>query len=620
MNKSAFSPPFLLNLRDFLYRQSHLFPRAGTGAVVGLISLILIFSLFSPTFHSLDNILFLAQTAAITISLVSLGQTIVMISGGIDFSVSSVIALTGLISALLFRYGFGPIPPLTGNLCYIGILIAWIIGLLIGAGQGWLITRYQIPPFIVTLATFLGLRGITIGISGQIIYGLPTEFRWMSEGHLWIIPIPFVLILILYAATDYMLHHSKVGRYCYAIGGNETAARLAGINVNQYRIFFYAFSGLLAAMTGTLLVAHLNAAIYSTGEGYEFSSVASAIIGGTSLAGGMGGVWGTLVGVAILTIIPSGLIMLSASPWFRDVITALIIILAVIIDVNRMRRQKKEIQVEVGAGAPASLYLNDILNNLARNIEKYTGIQYYRMYLADRDTGELVAHTMRDQENEGDAILPPGKSLIANEAYQTSRAVILQDTNHNGYQRIKPIEPGVQSALAVPILYQDACIGVIELQSPGVGVLKESTIDIVRDLVHPVALALEDAWLLESGWLVRQLRDALRHLWDDLYLGRLALADWALASSESHKKPTAGARGKALRELLIQSIDSIKPQDDQNTAHGTRSYRILQLTYVEELAVDLIINTLHISRRQYFYELKNSIEILIDQMVRNHHA
>ncbi len=225
---------------------------------------------------------------------------------------------------------------------------------------------------------------------------------------------------------------------------------------------------------------------------------------------------------------------------------------------------------------------------------------------------------MLTQENDGSMMIPAGKSLIAAEAYQNSRAVILPDISFGDYQRIKAINPSVQSALALPIYNQETCIGVIELQCPGVGALKESTISVIQDLTRPVSVALEDAWLLESGWLVRQLRNALRHLWDDLYLGRLALADWALASPENPSKPTAGARGKALRDLLTQSIELLKPQDDQDTSRGGQNYRILKLTYVDELAVDLIIKTLNISRRQYFYELKSSIEILMDLMVRNH--
>ncbi len=279
---------WLRRVRDELDPRSGVFPLERTGAVVGLALLVIVFAALSTSFRSPTNLIFLAKNVAITIGFVAIGQTIVMISGGIDLSVSSVIALTALVMASLMRHGLGFIPPLDGNLSYLAILLGWALGAAIGAGQGWLINRYEIPAFIVTLATMLGLRGITIGISGAIVYGLPTEFRWMSEGKVWFVPVPFLLMLLLYVVTGYMLRRTKIGRYCHAIGGNETAARLSGIDVGRYRVLFYAMSGVTAAITGTLLISNLNAAIYSHGEGYQFTSVAATVIGGTSLTGGVG--------------------------------------------------------------------------------------------------------------------------------------------------------------------------------------------------------------------------------------------------------------------------------------------------------------------------------------------
>ncbi len=604
-------------IHKFLHISTENYSIERQGALVGLGLLILIFSLLSPTFREFDNIIYLAKTAAITISLVALGQTVVMISGGIDLSVSSVIALTGLITAFLCNNGFVFIPPLTGNLSYLAILIAWAVGACIGAGQGWLITKRQIPPFIVTLAAMLGLRGLTIGISGAVVYGLPENFRWMTESQIGFLPMPVIIMLLIYIGTAYTLRKTKIGRYCYAIGGNETAARLAGIDVDRYRIYFYAYSGLLAAITGTLLVSHLNVAIYSHGDGYQFTSVAAAVIGGTSLSGGIGGIWGTVIGVAILAIIPSGLIMLNAPSWSRDVVTAIIIILAVMIDVERSHARKKEIQIEASQSVTTSRYLNDILEHLARRIEKYIGTTYFRLYLVDQDTGDLVPHENITQGERKSTSSSIGKSQIALEALQNCTAVLIQDLTRNEYQRVKLLNPDIQSALALPLINRDHCIGVIELQSPGISALKESSIDTLNDLTHPLLTQLEDAWLFESGWLIRQLRDALRHLWDDLYLGRLKLAGWALTDVNSNA--TTGEQGHALRELLIKSIEDLKPDENQGLSHNMRTYRILQLTYVEEQAIEQIISTLHISRRQYFYDLKNSIEVLTDLVARSHH-
>jgi hypothetical protein len=177
----------------------------------------------------------------------------------------------------------------------------------------------------------------------------------------------------------------------------------------------------------------------------------------------------------------------------------------------------------------------------------------------------------------------------------------------------------VQSALAAPILRDEHCIGVIELQSPAAGSLKEGAAQTVSGLVAPIARSLEDAWLLESGWLGRQVRDALRHLWDDLYLGRLPLAEWLLTANGASPEPTAGARGEAVRNTLVAAIESLKPQENHDVARAPRTYRILRLTYVDEQAIEQILRTLNISRRQYFYDLKDSIEVLTDLLVRNHH-
>jgi len=596
------------------------------GAIIGLALLILVFSVLSPPFRQINNLVFLTKNAAITIGIVAIGQTVVMISGGIDLSVSSVIALTGLITAWLMKFGLGVIPPLEGNLSYLAILIGWMTGILIGGAQGWLITHRQMPAFIVTLGTMVGLRGLALGLSkGAIIYNLPNEFKWFSDGKIGIIPAPVLIMLAVYLFTAYLLRNTKLGRYCHAIGGNETAARLAGIDVNRYRIYFYAYSGLLAAVTGTILISYIDAGVYSNGDGFQFNSVAAAIIGGTSLTGGVGGIWGTLIGVFILAVIPSGMIMLNAPAWWRDVVTGVVIVLAVIIDVERQRARKAATRVEASRSVTGGHYLPELLGKLSQKVEKYTGSALCRFYLVDRETGDLVPQEMISSGKEpASQAVYPGKSRIVAEAMETGLPVVIQDLTRTGYQRVMPMRPEIQSALALPIMNRDRCVGVIELQSPSAAVIKETTIETLEALTQPLAVSLEDAWLIESGWLVRQVRDALRHLWDDLYLGRMALADWALSEQDLSKERTAGVRGETLRTILLNTIENLKPQEPfsghDNAAHGTRSYRILDLTYVQEQAVDQILHVLHISRRQYFYDLKDSIEVLTDLMVRNHHT
>ncbi len=615
----------LVEWKDGLVRSVQVIARGFNrlGVVFWLVLLILVFSFLSPPFRNVDNIIFLAKNTAMTIGIVAVGQTVVLLSGGIDLSVSSVVALTGLISAWLMKYGLGFIPPLNGPLCYLAILAGWLIGILIGAGQGWLITYRQMPAFIVTLGSMVGLRGLALALSkGAIIYGLPAEFKWFSNGSIAFIPAPVLMMLTIYGITAYILVHTKIGRYCHAIGGNETAARLAGIDVNRYRVYFYAYSGLLAAVTGTILISLIDAGVYTNGDGFQFTSVAAAILGGTSLTGGVGGIWGTLIGSFILVVIPSGMIMLNAPSWWRDVITGVVIILAIAIDVERQKTRKAAVHLEVTQPVPAGQYLHELLGKLAQRVEKLTGSSLCRVYLVDRETGDLVPQdVLVKTDNHGsEQLVLPGKSRIVAESKERGTRIVISDLSRGGYERLMPMRPGVQSALALPMFIRERCIGVLELQSPQPAAFKETTLDTLAALTQPIASALEDAWLFESGWLVRQARDALRHLWDDLYLGRTPLADWALPDQDPRKEKSAGARGEALRDLLIKTIECLKPEEAHDPAHQTRSYPILDLTYIQEQAVDMILLTLHISRRQYFYDLKDSIEILADRLVRDHQA
>lgn len=611
---------FPLLLGRLLRQQADTPILGGWGAVIGLLVLVVFFSIFSPSFRQQGNLILITQNAAITIGIVAIGQTVVLISGGIDLSVSATIALTGLLSAWLMKYGVGPIPPLTGNWCYLAIGAGWLVGVLIGAAQGWLITYRQMPAFIVTLGTMVGLNGLALAFSkGAIVYGLPSEFRWISEGRVGIIPAPVLIMLSIYILTAYMLRRTKIGRYCYAIGGNETAARLAGVQVDRYRIYFYAYSGLLAAVTGTILISFIDAAIYYNGEGYQFRSVAAAIMGGTSLTGGVGGLWGTMIGVAILSVIPSGMVMLNAPSWWQDVITGAIIIFAVVVDTDRTRARKATVRIEASQTVSTGRYLYELLESVAQKIEKHTGSSLCRVFMVDRDTGDLVSQEIHSANpNIPELSILTGKSKIVSEAKETGNVVLIQDLARTGYHRVMPMLPEVQSALALPLMVRERCIGVIELQSPGVAVFDEDTIETLDTLTRPLHTMLEDAWLLESGWVVRQVRDALRHLWDSLYLGRMELIDWALPEHDMRRERTPGARGEILRSLLLHTIESLRPPEDRDLTHEFRSHRILSLTYVQEQAVEQILQTLHISRRQYFYDLKDSIEVLADILVRNH--
>jgi len=591
------------------------------GALIGLLALLLVFSIFSPSFRQMGNLLLIA-TLASTIGIVAAGQTLVLLTGGIDLSVSSVVALSGLVAAFMMKYGLGPIPPLNGSLSYIALGIGLLTGTVIGASQGWLIANRRMPPFIVTLGTMVGLQGIAQAFSyGWPTHSLPDDFKWISDGHLGVIPVPTLIMLAIYFITWYVLRNTKFGRYCFAIGGNETAARLSGVNVDRHKTYVYAISGFLAALAGMILISYIDSAATTNGASYELYSIAAAIIGGVSLGGGVGGIWGTLIGVLIITVIPDGLIMVNALPWWKDAITGAIILLAVLIDVERRRARQSVAKPEVSSSILTGNYLNEVLTRFAQAVDERISCAYCRIYLADRDTGELVPQTPPepfDKNQIGERRSVPGRGSIMNKAVETGRPVYIPDIGrHAG---VVPLGLDAQSALALPLITRKHVIGVLEVQSPIPDAFRDEAVEILEGLAASMVQMLEDAWLLESGWLVRQTRDTLRHLWDDLYLGRSALAEWVLFRRDIHLENTPAMRGEALRNMLLAAVNGLLPpaEEPHDTTRSQRMHRILYLTYVEEHVVDEITRELHISRRQYFYDLKEALEALADGLVRNH--
>lgn len=591
------------------------------GALIGLVFLLTVFSILSPNFRQPGNLILIA-TMASTIGIIAVGQTLVLLTGGIDLSVSSVAALSGLIAASFMSNGCGIIPPMKGPLSYLAILIGLACGMVIGALQGWLISNRHMPPFIVTLATMVGLSGVNQVFSYRWpTHSLPDDFRWISDGYLWVIPVPVLIMAGVYLVAWYILHNTKFGRYCYAVGGNEVAARLSGVNVDRHKTYVYAISGLLAGLSGIILMTYIDGAAPTIGESYELYSIAAAIIGGVSLGGGIGSVWGTLIGVMIITIIPNGLIMLNALPWWRDSITGAIILVAVLIDVERRRARQSVSKSEVNAPILTGQYLNEVLLRLTQTVDKKLGSTYCRIYLANRDTGDLIfqANTgTGENEQLSDNHVVSGKGGIIYEAKETGHPVKVPEIAHR--VGVVPINSEVQSAVALPLIVNKRVIGVMEVQSQVPNAFRGEALRVLENITNSMTQMLEDAWLLESGWLLSQTRDSLRHLWDDLYLGRSSLADWALTTPNDPVEYTPVKRGEALRQFLLATIDNLHLISISNNHDKTcqKAHRILQLTYVQELLVDEITHELHISRRQYFYDLKEALEVIADALVRTH--
>lgn len=302
-----------------------------------LLLLILFFVIFatimSPRFLTFQNFFNLLQQSAI-VGIVAVGMTFVILTGGIDLSVGSNLALAGMISSICSQeMGFAVLP---------SYLIAVIIGLLFGVLTGFLITTFKIPAFITTLAMMTSLRGLALLVtSGKPIFGLSDAFRTLGAKFIFdTIPLSGVVWVFITALAFFILKFLPLGRQFYALGGNESAAYLSGIRTNRVTTVAYMISGGLAAFAGVMLASWLSTGQPNAGSGIELDAIASVVIGGTSLSGGIGGVAGTFGGVLLLTIISNILNLVGVPSYFQQIVKGIIILVALI--GNNLLTQKKE--------------------------------------------------------------------------------------------------------------------------------------------------------------------------------------------------------------------------------------------------------------------------------------
>lgn len=299
------------------------------GILIALAALCLDLAIASPVFLTSSNFLNVSQQISINF-VVAVGMTLVIISGGIDLSVGSNIALTGLLMGIMMKNYSIPVLP-TIIIC---ILFSGFIGLV----NGWLISFLNLPPFIATLGTMSIVRGAAYTVTaGQPIYTFPKGFTAIAgriEGiPLWSILIMLAVILIGW----YVLRYTRIGRFTYAVGGNENCARLSGINIRKVKCFVYMFSGLCCGVAALLLSSRLDSGLPTNADGQEMDAIAAVVIGGTSMSGGEGSMIGTLVGICIIGIIANGLNLLGVQQGPQKMVKGLIIVIAVIIDVIRRR-------------------------------------------------------------------------------------------------------------------------------------------------------------------------------------------------------------------------------------------------------------------------------------------
>jgi inositol transport system permease protein len=298
-------------------------------------------ALFSPdnSFLKPQNLINVVRQISV-IGLLALGVMLTIIALGIDLSLGSVLAFSAVVSASLVQQQ-GWKEALYPNLelpAIIAVLAGLGVGLFLGGFNGFLIATFRIPPFIATLGMMTMARGFAyIYSNGRPVSTLREEFLWIGGGDIFGIPVPIVIFVTVIVLTHLMLNFTRFGRHIYAIGGNETAARVSGVNIASTKLRIYAFSGLMAGLGGIVITARTQSATPALGIGYELDAIASAVIGGTSFAGGIGTVWGTVVGALIIGVMNNGLDLLNVSPFYQQVVKGVIIIIAIIIDERKNR-------------------------------------------------------------------------------------------------------------------------------------------------------------------------------------------------------------------------------------------------------------------------------------------
>lgn len=312
-----------------------IFKKYGTAII--LIVLCVFFSLRSNYFLSTGNFINILRQVSVT-GIVALGMTFVMLTGGIDLSVGAVVGFSSVIASYSMVHLNLPMG--------IAILLALMIGTLIGLLNGIMVTYIKIPALIATLGMMTAVRGLCFIVTGgYTIFGFPEAFSFIGKGYIWVIPVPVVIMTIILALGAYIINRTRYGRYLYAIGGNKEATRLSGINVNKNLLLTYMYSGLLAAIAGVVELSRLNSGQPSAGDGYEMTVITSVVLGGISVSGGEGKFTGVIFGIVIMGVLSNGLVMMNVSTYYQQLIKGIVLLFAVgvdqVIKLNLLSKSKK---------------------------------------------------------------------------------------------------------------------------------------------------------------------------------------------------------------------------------------------------------------------------------------
>ena len=303
------------------------------GILMILLVMCVVLTISTEQFLVEDNIFSVLRQISF-IAILAIGECLVIITGGIDLSVGSIFAMSSVVAAMsMAQWGVS---------VFVGIVIGLFVGAVFGLANGLFITKLRLPPFIATLGTLSIARGLAYGVTGGYpISSLPQAFKYIGQGYIGPVPFPVVLLVFLGVIFTIFLRKTVLGRRIYAIGGNEETARVSGIKVKNVKLIVYVLSGVMASISGMATAGRLGVAQSTAGQGYELDAIAAVIIGGASVTGGIGTVFGAIIGAAIMGVLKNGLVLLSVSAYWQQAIVGCVIILAVSMDQLRFVRKRK---------------------------------------------------------------------------------------------------------------------------------------------------------------------------------------------------------------------------------------------------------------------------------------
>jgi len=309
------------------------------GIIIVLIVLIALFSVISKNFLTMNNVLnILRQVSIVGIS--SVGMTFVLLTGGIDLSVGSIIGVAGVGVAQLMLLDFGQLP--IWLIILVSCLIMLVVCTFLGLLNGFFINQFNIPPLITTLGTMTALRGLAYKITGGLpVFGFDRAIAVLGQGYLWFIPVPVIFMVVTFAIGIIFVEKTRFGRYIYGVGGNEEATHLSGINIKKVKYIVYGISGFLSGLAGLVLLARINSGQPKGGQGYEMDIITAVVLGGVSISGGEGKLLFVVIGVLIMGVLSNGMIMMNVDDYSQQIVKGLVLILAVGLDKLSQRQKAK---------------------------------------------------------------------------------------------------------------------------------------------------------------------------------------------------------------------------------------------------------------------------------------